>query len=146
MGDTPTTRWWPTAERPGKVIGSWLVGVLDPRRMVPFAIALACALVSGGARADARDVAARVLEQWRIAGGQGSSVPPRFIFDEETVLVPVRPEQGEAPPSECTHVAIIGARGLSFRAKLSDAPNDPLLPPEPGARASSTAGVVELHR
>lgn len=80
-----------------------------------------------------------------MAGGRTAAVPTRFVFDDETILVPIPPEPDEAR-SECTQVAVIGARGLSFRARLSDAPMDPLLPPEPTARASSTAGVLELRR
>jgi hypothetical protein len=111
-----------------------------------FALLLtALTLSSGGARADARVVAARVLEQWRLAGAQATVVPTRFLFDEESQLIAIPPEPDEVE-SECTHVAVIGARGLSFRARLSDVPMDPLLPPEPSARAASTAGVLELRR
>jgi hypothetical protein len=113
---------------------------------------LACAVTSlitlsgGVARADAaRDVAGRVVELWHGAGARTSIVPARFLFDEESVLVPI-PTEADGTESECTQVAIIGARGLSFRARLSDAPMDPLLPQEPMARASSTAGVLELRR
>ena len=105
----------------------------------------AITLSGGAARADAREVAGRVFDQWRDAGARASVVPARFLFDEESVLVPIPPEPAGVE-SECTHVAIIGARGLSFRARLSDAPMDPLLPQEPTARASSTAGVLELRR
>jgi hypothetical protein len=97
------------------------------------------------ARGDARTVAARVADQWREAGAEATVLPTRFVFDEETILVPIpAPAAGQA--ARCTYVALVGARGLSFRARLSDAPVDPLAPPEPGARASSTAGVVELRR
>jgi hypothetical protein len=105
---------------------------------------------SGGlARADTREAAARVAEDWRTAGARVVAVPPRFLFDDETVLVPIAPEseaETTAGADDCTQVAILGARGLSFRARLSDAPTDPLVAPEPNARASSTAGVLELHR
>ena len=97
------------------------------------------------ARADAREVAARVLEQWTVAGARTSAVPARFMFDDETILVPIPPE-ADGDGDGCTQIAVIGARGLSFRARLSDAPMDPLLPPEPTARASSAAGVLELRR
>lgn len=107
--------------------------------------ALTGALVSGPARADAREVAARVQEQWRVTGARTVPIPTRFVFDDETIVVPI-PAEAEDERSECTQVAVIGARGLSFRARLSDAPMDPLLPPEPTARASSTAGVLELRR
>ena len=89
----------------------------------------------------ARAVSDRVVEQWRSAGGHVAALPTRFLFDDETVLVPVPVDA----TTGCTHVALIGARGLSFRARLSDTTSDPLAP-EIGARASSLAGVVELRR
>ena len=98
-------------------------------------------------RSDARDVAARVAEQWRVAGAHTVQLPTRFLFDEETVLIPIpAPDSSTHEDEGCTQVAAIGARGLSFRARLSDAPMDPLLPPETTARSSSTAGVLELRR
>jgi hypothetical protein len=94
------------------------------------------------ARADAaRDVAERVVEQWRAAGAQVTALPSRFIFDDETTLIPVPVDASTG----CTHVALIGARGLSFRARLSDASSDPLAP-EASGRATSLAGVIELRR
>lgn len=107
---------------------------------------IASTLLAGDARADAREVAARVVEQWNLAGARTMVVPTRFLFDEETSLIPLPLEPEGTPEAECTQVAVIGARGLSFRARLSDAPTDPLMPPEPTARATSTAGVLELRR
>lgn len=101
------------------------------------------AVLSGSApaRADAREVAERVVEQWRAVGGHVTALPTRFVFDDETVVIPIPTEDAAG----CTHVALIGARGLSFRARLSDATSDPLAP-EVGGRATSLAGVVELRR
>jgi len=109
------------------------------------------------ARADGREVAARVVEQWKSAGGHVTLLPSRFVFDDETVLVPLpsvaesssEPGTGRAAApvlasGGCTHVVVIGARGSSFRARLSETPNDPLT--SDAARASSTAGVLELRR
>jgi hypothetical protein len=96
----------------------------------------------GSARADgSRDVSDRVVEQWRGAGGHVVALPSRFVFDDETLIVPVPID----PATGCTHLALVGARGLSFRARLSDASSDPLAP-EAGARATSLAGVLELRR
>lgn len=106
---------------------------------------VAAVILSGGsAAADARDISARVEEQWKSAGAHTTVVPSRFLFDDETIVVPVPvvPEDGEG----CTQIAIIGARGLGFRASLSDAPTDPLLPQEASSRGASTAGVLELRR
>ncbi len=109
------------------------------------AVVVATALTGGVARANAREVAARVVQEWKAAGARVDEVTSRFLFEDGRVLIPV-PSEPEGAESMCTHVAVVGARGLSFRARLSDAPMDPLLPPEPGARASSTAGVLELRR
>jgi hypothetical protein len=106
---------------------------------VGFSVSL---LASPTARADAREVASRVADEWRAAGIDVAALPTRFLFDDETAILPIAP----SPARRCTIVAIVGARGLSFRARLSDAPVDPLLPPEPSARASSTAGLLELRR
>ncbi|HVJ92972.1 MAG TPA: hypothetical protein VM580_24390, partial [Labilithrix sp.] len=108
-----------------------------------FAALFTVALPSGAAGGDAREVAARVAQQWQLSGANTKVAGSRFIFDDETIVVPIPDGGGDA---ECTHIAVVGARGLSFRARLSDAPIDPLLPPEPGSRASSTAGVLELRR
>jgi hypothetical protein len=114
-----------------------------PRRAWIAAIALVCVIAwPGAARADARGVAMRVVEQWRAAGAKATLLPARFLFDDETVLVPIPAVEG---PGACTHVAVVAARGLSFHAKLSDTSNDPLLP-DTGGRASSLAGVLELRR
>jgi hypothetical protein len=91
--------------------------------------------------ADSREVADRVVEQWRAAGGHVTPLPARFLFDDETAIIPVPIDE----PTGCVHVALIGSRGLSFHAKLSDAGVDPSAP-EVGARATSLAGVVELRR
>ncbi|HEY8080428.1 MAG TPA: hypothetical protein VIF62_40135, partial [Labilithrix sp.] len=92
---------------------------------------------------DTREVASRVAEQWRSAGGKATALPPRFLFDDETILVPVPSSEEHA---DCIHIAIVGARGLSFHARLSDVSFDPLAPPEAGSRAASLAGVLELSR
>ncbi|MEA2749541.1 MAG: hypothetical protein QOI41_3684 [Myxococcales bacterium] len=113
---------------------------IAPRLCASLAL-LALASLAGPARADAGDVAERVVEQWRSAGGHVTSLPTRFLFDDETVVIPVPVDDATG----CTHVALIGARGLSFRARLSEVGTDPLTP-EPGGRATSVAGVVELRR
>lgn len=93
--------------------------------------------------AEAREVTARVVDEWSRAGGRAVTLPSKFLFDDDRILVPVPPADDGA---NCVHVAVIGARGLSFRARLSDASRDPLDVPEAAARAASTAGVLELHR
>ena len=113
------------------------------KRAVVSLLAAPLAFAASDARADtAREIADRVAEQWRSAGGKVTALPSRFLFDDETALVPL-PESTDA--EGCTHVALVGARGLSFRARLSDASSDPLAP-EFGGRGASVAGVLELRR
>lgn len=104
------------------------------------------ALWPAEAHADtAHEVTDRVLEQWRGAGGKVTLLPSRFLFDDETAVVPLPEVPDENDGHGCTQVALIGARGLSFRARLSDASVDPLAP-ELGGRGASVAGVLELRR
>ena len=58
-------------------------------RHVAASIALLAGVAAAKpARADARDVAERVVEQWRGAGGHVTALPTRFLFDDETVVIP----------------------------------------------------------
>lgn len=93
------------------------------------------------AEADAREVATLVESQWTRAGAHATMLPSRFVFDDETISIPIQPD----PTARCTHVAVLAGRGHSFHAKLGDAGADPLAP-ETGARAASVAGVLELRR
>lgn len=120
----------------------FVVPRIAPRVAAALLLVLS-AVVPTTAAADAREVAERVDGEWRAAGAATKLLPTRFVFDDETILVPIPQTEGAA--AGCTHVALVGARGLSFHARLSDAPFDPLTP-EPGARATAHAGVLELHR
>jgi hypothetical protein len=113
-----------------------------------FVASTALAPAARGGPDDTREVAARVAAQWRSAGARAAAMPARFVFDDETMLVPVPARSAGEPgePGECTTLALVGARGLSFHARLSDVSFDPLTAPEPGARASSLAGVLSLWR
>lgn len=116
---------------------------LSPRRFCAAVLLAALFVTPSAAQADAREVSARVAEQWKTAGARTIVLPSRFLFDDDKQVVAI----GEATAQEpCTYVALVAARGLSFRAKLSGAPSDPLVPPEPAARSASAAGVVELRR
>jgi hypothetical protein len=103
-------------------------------------MAVAGALAPRAARAEVRETAARVAEQWRLAGGSVTSGPTRFLYEDETMTVVVPPGEGA-----CIRVALIGARGISFHVKVSGLEDDPLAL-EPTARASSMAGVLEIGR
>lgn len=93
-------------------------------------------------RAEGRSEPARVVDQWRAAGADAALVPSRFIFDDETIRIAVPADTSDRA---CTTVAIIGPRGLSFRARLDAASSDPLAA-DPQTRGSSVAGVLELRR
>jgi hypothetical protein len=104
---------------------------------------------AGDARASApwagdalRDLAERVVVEWRKAGADVDRGPPRYFFDEgETITISLAPGAEDKP---CTTVAILGARGLSFHAKIAGMDEDPLTD-EPGARVASVAGVLAME-
>ncbi|WP_432490748.1 hypothetical protein, partial [Flavonifractor plautii] len=56
-----------------------------------FAAILAAA---GTARADAREVATRVADQWKASGAKASVLPAKFLFDDDRQVIPI------APPKE----------------------------------------------
>jgi len=105
-------------------------------RMAAFGVVVA---LSGAARADDL-VPSKVVNAWKQAGAFGESVTPHFIFDNQTIALklPVPPRV-----AQCMHIAIIGDRGIGFRARLEDAIEDPLTE-EDGKRAGSNAGAAEL--
>jgi len=86
---------------------------------------------------DLRREAARLESEWaRVAATR--ALPSRFLYDDETVLLPLPPTEGHS----CMTIAFIGPRGLSFHVKLPDVPEDPLAA-EP-AVVSSGAGLLEV--
>ena len=103
------------------------------------------AVIAGAApaRADSREVADRVVEQWRDAGGHVTALPPRFLFDDETVVIPV-PASDECERRLHARRAHRRARAQLSRPALRR--DDDPLAPEVGGRATSVAGVVELRR
>ncbi len=93
------------------------------------------------ARADLRDLAARVADAFRLAGAEVKSSPTRFLNDDETVSVVLPAGGGGA----CTSVALLGARGMSFRGRLSVENDDE--PVEDGrTTGASVAGALLLTR
>lgn len=62
-----------------------------------------------------RDVAARAKDTWTRADAEIVETAPRFVFEEETVNV-LLPKPVRTTGSYCTTVALVGARGLGFRA------------------------------
>ena len=110
-------------------------------RALPIAGAFfVSALVTLPAHADLRDVAVRARDQWKAAGAVVVEVPARFIYEDETISVRLPP----GPPSRCTTVALVAARGLSFHAKVAGVDDDD--EEDDAARASSVAGILEVSR
>jgi hypothetical protein len=122
---TPACWFAPLLRKPAKA--ELLAGLLG----------LGVALASGTAdAADLRPIAARVADEWRTAGATVVRSPPHFLSEDETITVRLPPDGASAP---CTTVALIGARGMSFQARV----------PHENARdeyTSSVAGVLEISR
>jgi len=100
--------------------------------------ALGVTAPAGAHAEDLRDVAARVETAWVGAGGEVLRRPTRFVMEDETVTLDLRP----APASRqarCRRVALVGARGMSFHvtAKTGALAGE--------AHVASVAGVVELQ-
>ncbi len=109
-----------------------------------FVRACMCVAVTSwvpAARADIHDLAGRVEAEWKGAQARVQSLPPRFLFDDESVKLRLPDQAGAA----CVTIGIIGARGMSFHVKALGGEQDP---GDDGtdARASSVAGVLTLSR
>ncbi len=88
------------------------------------------------ARADLALDVARVERAYRASGADVEVLPTRFLWDEEVLTVRLDPK-----PSTCTTVALVAARGTSFRARLGGIEDR-----EARDRGASIAGVTELSR
>jgi hypothetical protein len=84
-----------------------------------------------------RDVAARVERAWRAAGGMVVRRDPRFVMEDETTTVDLRPA-ASAREGDCRRVVLIGTRGMSFHVTAAEGTASDSF------RASSVAGVLEL--
>lgn len=95
------------------------------------------------ARGDLQEVAGRVAQAWRLAGGDVGAAAPRFLNEDETVSVALPP----GPKTPCFAVALLGARGMSFRVRVpsGDDDDDRGIHP-PVATAASVAGVLFLQK
>jgi hypothetical protein len=101
-------------------------------------LALACSERPAGA--EVRELADRLSEAWKAIGARIVRLPPRFVYEDETVILPL-PALG----GRCLTVAIVGPRGLSFHARTGGgAEDDPL--DDSIERSSSVAGAAELSR
>lgn len=110
------------------------------RRTVVALLALVSAFVPQVARADLRGDAARVEGAWRASGAVVTVMPTRFLWDEETLTIRF-PTPSPERSYPCTTVAIVAARGTSFRAKLGGFDD-----PDGRDRSASIAGVTEITR
>jgi hypothetical protein len=70
------------------------------------------------ARADVREAALRLAEAWRAAGAVVTVDSPRFLNNRDDDSHPVTVTLPKAPVAQCTTVALVGARGFGFHARL----------------------------
>jgi hypothetical protein len=103
------------------------------------AAALAIATLAGARDAGAQLHASidRLAEVWRGVGASVVVDRPRFLNDDETIVVALP----DLPEGECTTVVLLGSRGLGFHARPADRTND-----ETSARIPSEAGALSLER
>jgi hypothetical protein len=84
---------------------------------------------------DLRATADHVAETWHDGGGYVGRDEPHFLYEGETITVTV-PAGPEFP---CLTIALIGARGLSFHARVGESGGA-----SSDERVASVAGVLEL--
>jgi hypothetical protein len=72
------------------------------------------------ARAEVRELATRVADAYRAAGGRVVTLPTRFLYEDETLVIGLPPAEG----ARCTTLAMIAARGLSFHVGEGDDESD----------------------
>lgn len=85
---------------------------------------------------DLRTEAALVAETWRHAGAVVERADARFLYEGETVTLALSAGAGEL----CQTVGLIGARGLSFHARIGGKPRDEAS----DEQVASAAGTLEL--
>lgn len=92
------------------------------------------------AHAEVHELSDRLADAWRTSGATILRLPPRFIYEDETVILPLPPMHGH-----CITVGIVGPRGLSFHARTGGAAEDDPLD-DAIERSSSVAGAAEITR
>jgi len=111
-------------------------------RRVAAACAIAC-FAATPARAELRELAQRVADSYRAAGGRVTILPTRFLYEDETLVLQVPPNAS----GKCMTMAIVGARGLSFHVGESDDEIDRRHDegnPAPENHTYSVAGALEI--
>jgi len=112
------------------------------RAVAVAAFALAAAPAPARAEGETlRQAADRVADEWARGGALVLRSPTRFLFEGESFTL--RVSGGATPPQACTTVALLGARGVSFHAKVAGTDDDPLSD-DASTRAASIAGVLEM--
>ncbi len=99
-------------------------------------VATAILAAAGSARAELRELANGVRDQWRGAGAETVAGAPRFLTEDEVVSIPVPPNA-----AACVSVLFVGARGLSFHVRVAGEDDD-----DRAARVTSVAGALVLSR
>jgi hypothetical protein len=114
-------------------------------RVAVAAAFFAASLSAHVARADLREVSDRVERDWSRSGASVTHAATHFLYEDETMTVTVPPLPTDEDSSACMTIALIGARGVSFHAKVSGTVDDPLLD-ESGRHATSVAGLLSIER
>ncbi len=107
--------------RAGGVFLAWALASLTPR---------------AGRSDDLRAAAALVADTWRAAGAAVDRGEPRFLYEGEAITLRLPPGAGEP----CQTLALIGARGLSFHARVGDRTPEEAI----DEQVASAAGVLEM--
>jgi hypothetical protein len=108
------------------------------KRSATVALAAVALAFVRPARADLRELASRVADAYRAAGARVVVLQPKFLYDDET-LVLVAPS---ADGARCTKMAIVGARGLSFHVGEGEEDSDHRH--DDDGHVYSVAGALEI--
>jgi hypothetical protein len=106
-------------------------------RAVAWAAGVGGLAVARPAVAELRESIGRVAEVWQGAGATVLVERTRFLNESQTEAV-VLPDQ---PGGECTTVALLGARGLGFHARVAEVGEG-----DTGARIASQSGALSIER
>ena len=111
------------------------------RAAIALALVLAAAAVPArdAAAADLRDLAKRAEAEWRSAGAVVAGAPSRFLYEDDTISVRLP----QLPAGRCTSVALLGARGMSFHAKVAGNGDED---EEDLGRSTSIGGMLQIGR
>jgi hypothetical protein len=107
-----------------------------PCRRIMLALVSFWVLLPGTAAADLLEDRDRVVAAYGRSGGTVLLTGSRYMFNDESAQFAL-----PSTVAECVRVAVLGGRGMSLRARFSDATLD-----EPEARSSSHAGALQLTR